>query len=293
MNLKQKFEEFWQENRYLININNPKRFHDNLVSKLEGFADTTELDEYVDCLKSARETTRQIVVMFYEFLKEYDGEDIDSPLFEKKYYDYPFERQLEIAKYLHEPKSRTDIQEHFSIDERTLRADLLQLEEGIQVLGATIRIQKEEEHREIYTSVTMHPVFLPLNLTEVYALTVYLDKVIENDPNADVIRNVSERIKCQLSDYAWNKLFPDEERIYRENEYISDSHLARSRAGIIGYLLKSGAKCKFFWQGEEYEGTLAYTPDKEYPFSAKLLDGTVLDAPLNEIDFIVESLEYK
>lgn len=237
-------------------------------------------------LKSRRETTRKTVVRFYDFIGR-----PESPLYEKQFYDYPFERQLEIAKYLHEPRSASEISEHFDIDDRTRREDLLALENGITVLGSTIQIRKERRGRRYYYRTTMHPIFLPLNLTEVYALTVYLNRTIgDDDANSEIIRDISARVKSQLSDYAFNKLFPDEHRSRAENAYVDDERLARQRKGIVMYLMKSGEPCRFFWKEKEYEGTICCLEDK---YGIRLTDGSILDADINELDFIIESLRYK
>ena len=295
MNYRTFFEDFWNKEHYYISVSNPTRFHDSLASKMGDFSSIGEIDEYVISLKTSRESTRRIIVQFYKYLLSTKKvEQIDSSLFDIKFYDYPFERQLEIAKFLHEPKTPAEISEHFNIDSRTVRADIKQLEDGIEVLGSTIRIEKEKKGRLISYKTTVHPVFLPLNLTEVYAMTVYLDKVIESrDPNAQIIRDISRRIKSQLSDYAWSKLFPNEKKYHENNDYINDQILAQSRDGIMCYLMKSGRKCKFIYKNEEFVGKLVPIEKFGYPYSVVTEDGKEIDAPLSEIDFIIDSLEYE
>lgn len=287
---KEEFEKFWMTQGQYLRIKNPERLKNNLLSKIEELGDSVVLDEYVMGLRTGKESTRVLVVKFYDYLIN-KGRKIQSTLFQKKFYDYPFERQLEIAKFLHEPKKTSEIQEKFDIDKRTVQSDLRELEEGIQVLGSTIMIKKEKKGRSYYYKTTLHPVFLPLNLTEIYALTVYMNHMIcKNDPNAQMIRNISERIKMQLSDYAFSKLFPGEERNSIKNHYLDDEELARQRDGIYMYLMKSGQKCKFIWQGNEYFGNLVW---KEKQYKICLEDGKFLDAELNEVDFIVEELDYQ
>ena len=191
------FDEFWNRSRYSLSVNNPARFHDNLSAKMAEFHDIVEIDDYVENLRTAKESTRRIVVRFYNYLEEKGYvRNIESSLFDKRFYDYPFERQLEILKYLHEPRTKADIIERFDIDRRTVDADLQQLEEGIEVLGSTIQVAKEKQGRMIYYKTTVHPVFLPLTLTETYALTVYLDRVIKpGDPNAEMIHMISNQKK--------------------------------------------------------------------------------------------------
>lgn len=289
---KEQFQDFWNHRSQYYRINNAERFFRAICRKIEETGNAAGLDEYVCSLGSGRESVRKIIVDFYRYLFENtDAGRPDSILYEKRFFDHPFERQLEIAKYLHVPRTPGEIQEHFDINERTMRKDLSMLEDGITVMGSTVKIKKERKGRRYYYSTTMHPVFLPLNLTEVYALTVYLDHAIrQNDPNAEIIRDISERIKSQLSDYAFEKLFPEEERRTADNRYIDDSELALQRKGIYMYLMKSGQPCRFLWKGREYSGRIKWI-DGEYRI---LLDnGEFLDARLEDTEFIIDSLKYK
>ena len=290
---REKFDDFWEKKGKYLKIKNAERLHHNLAEKIEEFRDSVMLDDYVCGLRTGKESTRKIVVLFYEYLKEdKNHKRFQSSLFDKRFYDYPFERQLEIAKYLHEPKTAQEIQNRFSIDARTLRNDLQELEEGITVLGSTIQISKEKSRGNYQYKTTLHPVFLPLNLTEVYALTVYLNRAIDShDPNAEIIRNISDRIKSQLSDYAFERLFPEESEEKEENSYLNDEDLARQRKGILMYLMKSGEPCKFIWQNKEYIGRIRWTELNEYRI--QLENGEYLDAKIEDVDFVIESLSYK
>ena len=288
------FDDFRRKRGVYLRIKNADRFYKNLSEKIADLGDSVLLDEYVVSLKKGRETSRKVLVEFYEYLGADDPSGKpDSVLYEKQFYDYPFERQLEIAKFLHRERTTSEIQERFDIDGRTVRSDLQELEEGISVMGATIQIQKEKRGRKYYYRTTLHPVFLPLNLTEVYALTVYLDRVIkENDPNARIIRNISDRIKAQLSPYACEKLFPEERRdsFSAANGYVDDEVLAHRREGILMYLMKSRSKCRFLWQDREYTGRIVLSGGQ---YSIITEEGERLDADPGEVEFIIESLEYK
>ena len=289
---KKQFEEYWQKKGRFLRIKNAERFYQNLADKIEEYGTTSDLDEYVVTLRKGKEITRKVVVDFYDYLEKYTSVGKpDSNLYDIHFYDYPFERQLEIAKYLHTERTTSEIQEHFNIDARTVRSDLQELEEGITIMGTTVQISKEKKGRRYYYRTTLHPVFLPLNLTEVYALTVYLNRAIQDhDPNAMIIRDISNRIKGQLSPYAFQKLFPDEEMESVENRYVDDEDLAHRREGIIMYLMKSRRHCRFLWKDREYTGWITWI-DGEYRIRTE--DGEVLDADLSEIEFIIDSLEYE
>lgn len=289
---KEQFEQYWQKKGCFQNIKNPERFYRNLADKIEECGNTADLDEYVVTLRKGKEVARKVVVDFYQYLGEYSPDGMpDSNLYQLHFYDYPFERQLEIAKYLHTERTTSEIQEHFNIDARTVRSDLQELEEGITIMGSTIQIRKEKKGRRYYYRTTLHPVFLPLNLTEVYALTVYLNRIIPDmDPNAHIIRSISDRIIGQLSPYAFQKLFPEDTMKSRKNRYVDDEELAHQRKGIIMYLMKSGSPCRFHWKDREYIGRIIWA-DGEYRIKTE--DGQVLNADLSETEFIIDSLEYE
>lgn len=290
MNYSELFNEYWDHKGQYLGLNNPERTRKDISRRLANCKSVIDIDNYICMLRSRKETNRKIMVEFFDYLEETTGQKINSVLYKKKFYDYPFERQLEIAKFLHRPRTAAEIEERFDIDSRTRRKDLNALEDGIEVLGSTIRVEKTREGRRDYYKTTVHPIFLPLNLTEVYALTVYLDQAIDDqDPNKRIIQNLTNRVKAQLSDYAYEKLFPNKKRSSFANDYLNDEELARQREGVLMYLLKSGRKCRFFWNDQEYNGTFSY--DGEYKIC--LEDGSLLPADINEIEFIIDSLEYK
>lgn len=291
MNYSIGFKAFWNNRgRYLWPVNKD-RTRKNILRRLKECKSVSDIDFYVCSLRSRKETNRRIMVAFFDYLEEKTGEKIWSTLYDKRFYDYPFERQLEIAKNLHEPHTPSKIEERFDIDERTRRKDLTALEDGIEVLGSTIRVEKNREHGKDYYKSTVHPIFLPLNLTEVYALTVYLDRAIDDgDPNKVIIQNLTNRVKSQLTDYAYKKLFPNTQPVKANNDYLNDEELARQRDGILMYLMKSGRLCRFFWHDQEYTGRIQYY-DREYHII--LEDGSILPANVNEVEFVIESLEYK
>lgn len=290
MNYAKEFDEFWNDEGQYLGLNNPERTRKDISGALESCESVFDIDEYICRASSRKETNRRIIVAFFDYLEKNSDEKVKTILREKRFYDYPFERQLEIAKYLHEPHTLGEIEERFDISPETRRNDIRALEDGIEVLGATISIEEVRSKGKVMYKSTMHPVFLPLNLTEVYALTTYLDKVLDSeDQNTKNIRNISERIKSQLSDYALKKLFPYEQHEYKRNSYVDDEQLARHRDGIRMYLMKSGQPCRFFWDGKEYSGRLKYDR-KAY---IELESGERLDADPKEVDFIIESLEYK
>lgn len=280
------FEKYWDESGCYRSIDNPTRTRDSIIKWLRTCEEASDIDEYVCKLKARRETIRKIMVDFFDYINE------ATLLSEKRFYDYPLERQIEIAKYLHKPRSNEDIEREFDISEETRKKDLQALRNGIEFMGATIKIEEERIGRKKYYRSTMHPIFLPLNLTEVYALTSYLPQQLERtSANKEVIDNLARRIKTQLSDYAYDKLFPGERRVESSNDYINDEEYANRRINTLMYLSKTGERCRFIWRGNEYYGHVKYSGEKHI---IQLDDGSILDADiekLGEVEFFI--LEYK
>jgi len=290
MNFAKEFEEFCTKRGNTLRVDNRSRTYEDIQRALEGCADVEAIDKYVCNQTSRKETVRKIMVAFFKYLEQEKGEEILSVLFDTRFYDYPFERQLEIAKYLHEPRTLAEIEERFNISGETRKKDIQALEEGIEIFGSTITLEKTRKERKDYYRCTMHPVFLPLNLTEVYAMTRYLEEVLDkSDINSRVVLNIVERIKQQLSDYALRKLY-DGRRPGVDNDYISDDEMARQRETICMYLIKSDQPCSINYESSNYRGRMEHRQGK---YQMILEDGTRVDIDPNRAEFIIESLEYK
>lgn len=282
------FRKYWNARGRYLSVNNAARTMANICSWLENCNSIYDIEGYVTSMRAKKESTRRIIVDFLSYLEKETGRDYGTILSEKRFFDDVLERRLEIAKYLHEPHTPAEIRERFDISEETVKKDLKALREGLEVFGTTIELDEQRKGRKKYYKTTMHPIFLPLNLTEVYAMTAYLEQHISpNEPNSMVIKTVIDRIKAQLSDYAWGKLYEGRIRPDQENYYVSDQDLAESREGIRTYLEKSGRQCKFFYNGRPYYGKI--TRNRKI-----LLDnGEYLDADLRHVEFIIDDLKYK
>lgn len=289
------FERFWTAKRGSLNINNPARTYENLHKKLETFHSIAEIDDYVCTLRTRKESTRKIMVAFFDYLKNVEMIQIDeSVLYTKRFYDSDTARRLEIAKFLHTPKTKEQIMDEFDITERTINNDLQELELGVRLFNSTVRIERvDNEDRMVQYKTTVHPIFLPLNMTEVFAMTKYLENTIdERDPNGATILSIVDRIKGQLSDYAWEHLYPDKKRRKNINDFIDDEKMAMQREHTLMYLMKSGKTCTFIWQNQEYRGKVLCKEDKGYEIILEK-DGSILPADLKEVDILPDSFEYK
>lgn len=298
MNLIESFNRFWyrkESEPYNLKIHNDKRMKENFEKQIKDCnGDIAQLDEAILSSRDGKETLRRIAVAFYNYLEQEENTKIESNLFNMRLYNYPFERQIEIAKYLHEPHTNEEIISKFSINERTLRQDLEALRNGIEVLGTTIQIEESKKGRRKSYKCTMHPVFLPLNLTEVYALTTYMPRVLSSSKkDSKVIDSIVRRIEDQLSDYAIDIIKGSEYRENHEREpirYVNDEDLANSRDCVLMYLMKSRAKCKCLIGNECIIGNVYFDPEtNEYKFYAS--DGRTIDLNEKEGEFYI--IEYQ
>ena len=286
------FDDFWDHKPYKLRIRNDSRTLKNFKKRLSESGSFSNVDTAIKTEKNNKETLRRIAVSFYDYLRG-KGITIESELDNIRFYDYPFERQLEIAKFLHIPHTTGEIMERFSIDARTARSDIAALRDGIEVLGTYIQIEEERKGRQKCYKSSLNPVFLPLNLTEVYALTVYMPRVAEKtySGNAVLLDQIASNIKAQLSTYAFDRLFPGDPRPSDpEVRYENDESLAKSKEGILMYLMKTGKKCSFFYKDIKYSGSVIYS---DSGYRIKLEDGRELDSDLKDVDFIIEDLEYR
>ena len=212
-------------------------------------------EDYIKSYPRDKKKLATSIMEFFRYLNTEHALNIDTEVAFPDIIFLPKDyRQLEIMKYLHEgPKTREQIACHFSISIETLSGDLIELQKGITFLGYEMKIDLERG-TNTYDS-TIHPVFLPLNLSEVYALTVGLKKVGKEGPFRDIYGYIADNIYAQLSDYGQDRISrkgkevgitfqPPLEKKYRSERDLLKNHLSGPRTRMLAYYLKSGAKCK-------------------------------------------------
>jgi hypothetical protein len=176
------------------------------------------------------------------------------------------EFDVKLLKYLQQkPRSRGDIAKHFRMTERSLGDHLRSIEDGRNILGSKVKIELIRGTNQ-YDS-TVHPIFLALNLTEVYTLTIALKKYIRSSPLNDTAGDIAEDVYRQLSTYAKDIIdarakdvdvsFNKSHGVYR-NEY---DEIKKRKDYHKAYKLKSRHRCKFYYDNEKepYEGILLGT----------------------------------
>lgn len=250
-----------QEKRSVISmLTNFFRRQDNLHSDIQLILNnpTEFLMQAADGIQSHEGDKNKLnkhIRQFFRWFSSQNNVSIDiETYFPSLNYLEKSERMIEILKYLHEkPKTRQEIAQHFGISERTLSDDLTELQSGdYSFLGYGMQINLRRGDNT-YDS-TIHPVFLPLNLSEVYALTIGLKVAGQGTAFADVFNYISECIYDQLSNYGQRRISgkaQDEnlhfdnagERAYRYEAEILNVDLKQKRSQMLSYYLKSGALC--------------------------------------------------
>ena len=131
------------------------------------------------------------------------------------------ENKIKLIKYLHKPQTISNCAEHLIVDERTVRRYIAEKEIKINNVRIPFGIQKMHHYEyysdakdangfstnEEYNKSSVHPIFLPLNLTEVYMLTNgILDILGTNHPLYKHYKEIANKIYSQLSDYARTRI---------------------------------------------------------------------------------------
>ena len=98
---------------------------------------------------------------------------------------------------------RDILAEKLGLSTRTLSDEIQRLNYEHDLLGSTIEIGNLRHGKNTYDH-TIHPVFLALNLTEIYFITVILPKLVKrsNQSIKDTALNIAGDIYRQLSEYA-------------------------------------------------------------------------------------------
>lgn len=146
-------------------------------------------------------------------------------------------------KYQHR---RDEIAETFGVSRKTIDAYITELCDGAEILGTRVKI--DIRRRDNNYDDTIHPVFLALNLSEVYLLTVAMRKLMETSGLEGAYTEIVKDIYSQLSEYAREKI---DQAADRDSVDLSDVKACRdkkraNRKETINdwhYYLKSGERC--------------------------------------------------
>ena len=183
-------------------------------------------------------------------------------------------------------QSQADRAEQFGMSTNAIQNRIHSLEDGKEILGHYVKINIAGRGRTAYDN-TIHPVFLALNLKEVYFMTVEMQKAFKGTPFEQISKDISADIYHQLSDYAQEGLQPH----IRENglhyqESSSDELIPlREEKHDAVYFLKSGELCVLHLaDGRSFKGILRSITNE---LVLETADGSIVPLPEDEDCFFL------
>lgn len=190
---------------------------------------------------------------FAAYLRKNHGINLNEDALPKDIPDVT-ERRLDMLKFLQTPQTREALESRYLTSERTIRSDLTVLVNGWDIMGSRIRINRIDIGKTITYNSTVHPVLLPLNLTEVYALAAGIPKLAQGTVFEEMARYLADVIGSQLSEHAANiiaRSAPDTALARKLLDGLSyrpeEPMLAESRNAWLIYLAKQGMKCRIIY----------------------------------------------
>lgn len=244
--------------KHLIEAGVPYEISIESLKLNEGFRGNLEntLLSLLISATTSKEEIRKRIVSFKNYLNKVHKVDIVlDEAFEVKIPD-KYERLVDLLKMLQEGKTSDQIQEQYNISKVTLNEDIKKLIFGTSILGQEVQIRDidSEEGHVTYQS-TCHPIFLPLNLTEVYYLLIGLKSLAKDHDSfsGSIYDNLANRVYSQLSDYGKNKVdnrcsqlniwFPEEDELKRYQKFRDEEDMAKHVENTLSFLWKAGIMC--------------------------------------------------
>lgn len=205
-----------------------------------------DIEELLRSTKTKKAKKRDLVLMFYDFVKEKTGEEIDTNLDTKIIIDDPIERQIAVLEYMQtKPIDIEKISDLFMMSDRSMRELLSELEEGVDILGTKVKIKMDRDGSNRYSVISHHPVFLNLTMQEVVTLTAgLLDAAKTNELYRPLFTKIAKDVYDNLTEYGKGRVtrmlkaqgmdgfFFDEIRIYEE--HISNSLMTMLKEDCTG-----------------------------------------------------------
>jgi hypothetical protein len=206
------FNEYKKESKFSSKPSFPK--HCDLIEHLilkENIKNPQYISNIEDELVSRRSNTVILIRIYKDFVSFLESKGYVG-LYTDIHYNFSTseERQIEIAKFLHEPRTALDIQLEFNKSRQTIAEDLRSLSKGVNYMGWDLKINpfkedgvvKSKSASKKYLS-TAHPFSMIMNLTEIHALTIgVLDKLDKGSVLYKEHLAFTNKVFTQLSTYA-------------------------------------------------------------------------------------------
>jgi len=258
--------------------------HMDEMNRIVSYFARSYFDEREDVIKS--------INCFMKYLKKHGFKYNDDRFCQLDKIYRGDEMKIKLLKFLQQPcGNRENIAEHFNMSTNAINIHMSELQDGINILGSNVKISPKRGTNE-YDS-TIHPVFLALNLSEVFTLTIVLKSVTSKGVFADIANDIADDVYRQLTEYGKSVIdkraneagvqFGDSKGVYRQeiDEKSSIEEILNQKNRHRAYLLKSGSPCKVFYSEntEPMCGVLQIHPKDESKVILVQKDGskTLLD----------------
>lgn len=187
----------------------------------------------------------------------------------------PIDTYIRLIKYLHGGSNpgeeyqhnRFDIANKFGVSINTIDNNLRDLQDGVHILGSNIKIDLRRGVNN-YDN-TVHPVFLALNLSEVYFLTIVLKKLTEKTNFSDAATVLIADIYRQLSDYAKDIIdvnaTNEEITLFEKDVKEYETGYREEKSNDLHYLLKTREPCLLVLKsklGQPIKGQIIWHKDE-------------------------------
>lgn len=184
-------------------VSQARSFFEEIKEHSDEIKHPVDLEELLRSSKTKKEKKRDLILMFYDYLKEKTGKEIESDLKSKIIIDDSLERKIAIIQYMQaNPIDIEKISDLFMISTKSMGRILNELEEGVDILGTKVKIKMDRKGWNRYSVISHHPVFLNLTMSEVVALTVGLvDAAKDNDLYAPLFKKIARDVYANLTDY--------------------------------------------------------------------------------------------
>lgn len=197
--------------------------------------DSAQLNQSKNDMEENEYTKRkayQYIKAFYNFIEKKCNSrlKIQNLFYQGRILENKIERQLDIIKKLQEtPMTKDELADYYCVTRKSIDRDIDELQiDGLQLLGQKVKLkveyrlsQKGEANtrsQELYYSSTAHPIFLPLNMTQVYAMTAGLKKLARGSEYESILNHIADWVYSQLTEYAKDII---QNSIDRQGERIS------------------------------------------------------------------------
>lgn len=222
---------------------------------------------------NSKKKTQERILLFSEYLSKKHKIDLELGDAFKRVAMDKYDRLVDLLKILNEGKTKKELEDYYNVSRKQLDLDINELVMGTKILGQDVKIRdyEYEKGRKIVYQSTVHPIFLPLNMTEVYYLVMGLKTLAKENKNiaGNIYNDLADRVYSQLSHYARNKVdmdgkemdleFPVEGEYEkfkgtRDEEEMVESDIKNK----ILYVFKAGIMCSVQFKDDNIPMTNCY-----------------------------------